>query len=498
MLRFESSCLKTHGKLLSAVKDEWVGTPDFTLVDAAKALKKGKVTVYSSYPIENGVFVTPSKMEAESYAGDGKVYSKEMNLDDVAWIDSNEGQVAVVPEVKYSSDRKKHLVDMTDVELNEQKNLWNAAIQEVEMARRAKAPGRNDISKVSSANLGKINGISSQLDGILDILNKRPMNRTEFIRMLSGSLGVRNNDARGSKYVKEPLTIGNGEDVYIRISNHSGHAINIFVNGQNGNDSFGSVIEGRPEEFDNNKRPRYIDDKRVNNFEMDYYTERFDDVDDARKIDLEKSIVEGWKHFIETGELTQMPLPDRANGSGVYKPLLKQFREENPQTAFSVRTNGMDADEARRVVTEQIKHLMSDKNIDAMQKKDLNKMLNQIRFATPENIFERVQDVQRTVRGIETRVLGSQLNDLLKLKMQDVNGKNQSIAKTVDNQTRMVTDKIRDKMYGVTTTDADQSLSMDTGIHVINAENLVHSHAERTLSKEGMSITWHALFAICL
>lgn len=97
-LRFESYCLKTHGKLLSAVKDEWVGTPDFTLVDAAKALKKGKVTVYSSYPIENGAFVTPSKMEAESYAGGGKVYSKDTNLDDVAWIDSNEGQVAMVPE----------------------------------------------------------------------------------------------------------------------------------------------------------------------------------------------------------------------------------------------------------------------------------------------------------------------------------------------------------------------------------------------------------------
>lgn len=92
----------------------------------------------------------------------------------------------------------------------------------MERFRRANAPEQGELPKVSGANLGKTNGISSQLDGILDILNKRPMYRTEFIRMLSGSLGIRNNDARGSKYVKEPLTIGNGEDVYIRISNHSG------------------------------------------------------------------------------------------------------------------------------------------------------------------------------------------------------------------------------------------------------------------------------------
>jgi len=61
------------------------------------------------------------------------------------YLDSNGSQVG---DVKYSADRKKHLVDMTDVELDEQKNLWNTAIQEVEMLRRANAPERNDIPKV--------------------------------------------------------------------------------------------------------------------------------------------------------------------------------------------------------------------------------------------------------------------------------------------------------------------------------------------------------------
>lgn len=35
-------------------------------------------------------------METKSYAGDGKVYSQEVNLTDVAWIDPTQGQYAQV------------------------------------------------------------------------------------------------------------------------------------------------------------------------------------------------------------------------------------------------------------------------------------------------------------------------------------------------------------------------------------------------------------------
>ena len=68
--------------------------PDFTWEDAQKAASQGWVTVYSSYPIKQGTFVSPSKMIAESYAGNGKVYSKKAKLDNVAWIDTSEGQYA--------------------------------------------------------------------------------------------------------------------------------------------------------------------------------------------------------------------------------------------------------------------------------------------------------------------------------------------------------------------------------------------------------------------
>ncbi len=70
--------------------------PDYDANIAREALKTGQITVYSSYPIEKGTFVTPSKMEAESYSGTGKVYSKKVNLTDVAWIDPTQGQYAKI------------------------------------------------------------------------------------------------------------------------------------------------------------------------------------------------------------------------------------------------------------------------------------------------------------------------------------------------------------------------------------------------------------------
>lgn len=70
--------------------------PDFTRADGEKALKTGKITVYSSKDIKNGNFVSTSRMMAEDYAGGGKIFSKTVNINDVAWINSGEGQFAKI------------------------------------------------------------------------------------------------------------------------------------------------------------------------------------------------------------------------------------------------------------------------------------------------------------------------------------------------------------------------------------------------------------------
>lgn len=78
--------------------------PDLTRADIKSAIEKGKIKVYSSYPIKNGVFVSPSRMEAESYSGNGKIYQKTVDINDVAWIDPTQGQYAKV-DVKFATSR---------------------------------------------------------------------------------------------------------------------------------------------------------------------------------------------------------------------------------------------------------------------------------------------------------------------------------------------------------------------------------------------------------
>lgn len=71
---------------------------DFSRADGQRALESGKITIYSSYPIKQGVFVSTSKVQSEQYAGGkgNKVYSKTVPLGDVAWISGDEGQFAKI------------------------------------------------------------------------------------------------------------------------------------------------------------------------------------------------------------------------------------------------------------------------------------------------------------------------------------------------------------------------------------------------------------------
>lgn len=143
--------------------------PDLSRQDIENAIDSGKITVYSSYPIKQGVFVSPSKMEAESYSSNGKVYSKEVNINDVAWIDPTQGQYAKVYNIlptKYSQNTKE----------------WNEYLKEnfpssgtkTKMSE-IKAPIRKDIKK------NEINKETSikNTEELAQILKERPITLQE-------------------------------------------------------------------------------------------------------------------------------------------------------------------------------------------------------------------------------------------------------------------------------------------------------------------------------
>ena len=118
-----------------AMKDEesfsW---GDFSLEDAEKALKEGKITIYSSYPIEQGIFVSTSKIQAQEYAGGkgAKVYEKVVPLNEVAWINGDEGQYAKVTDTKYSIGKEEVDKALKEFRDYKDKNGFNDKAKELQ------------------------------------------------------------------------------------------------------------------------------------------------------------------------------------------------------------------------------------------------------------------------------------------------------------------------------------------------------------------------------
>lgn len=97
--------IKTFDEVID--DDESFVWGDFSKEDAKRALENGYITIYSSQPIKNGVFVSTSKNQASDYAGSGKIYQKQVSLQEVAWINGDEGQYAKLPDTKYSQSNNE-------------------------------------------------------------------------------------------------------------------------------------------------------------------------------------------------------------------------------------------------------------------------------------------------------------------------------------------------------------------------------------------------------
>ena len=116
--------------------DESFAWGDYTKEDAIRDLNKGSVMVYSSKPIVNGNFVSTSYQQAYEYAGHdkSKVYSKEVPINEVAWINGDEGQYAKVNSIMpsqtndsfpYNEETYKKYSNMKEMLNTESENMIN-------------------------------------------------------------------------------------------------------------------------------------------------------------------------------------------------------------------------------------------------------------------------------------------------------------------------------------------------------------------------------------
>ena len=158
--------IKTFNEAIN--DDESFTWGDFSKEDAQQALKQGKVTVYSSHPIEQGAFVSTSKIQAQEYAGgnESKVYSKEVPLDDVAWINGDEGQYAKLPNSKTDKLVNSNNQKTSENEKNNSNiNTDNRTSGETQL--------KNDIDNFSKQVDSVINGTFPKKD-MLTVLSQTP------------------------------------------------------------------------------------------------------------------------------------------------------------------------------------------------------------------------------------------------------------------------------------------------------------------------------------
>lgn len=257
--------------------------PDLTKQDINTAIETGKITVYSSYPIEQGTFISPSRMEAESYSENGKVYSKEVNIKDIAWIDPTQGQYAKVDDTKYSTQSnnawQEHLdknyknnnkgTMLQDVKLPTKQNIQEQQnIQDTQdYYNEAEYPVSKESTLKNAINdalinknpkgailLGKVKGnIATKIKNILGIdVNNRvhSLSKTDIRHMMAqhGNQQIENSKGQiaitREDILKIPDIINNPDDIIKGTDNKNGKTVRYI---KNYGDNISFVVEVVPE-----------------------------------------------------------------------------------------------------------------------------------------------------------------------------------------------------------------------------------------------------------
>jgi len=123
---------------------------DYSKEDAQRDLEKGTVTVYSSKPIEQGAFVSTSQNQARDYAGGNKIYSQEVPIEDVAWINGDEGQYAKVENNNIPAEMEKEPVIVAENEkkVQEAKTKENAPKKKQDVDMQENVEQDKEVSKI--------------------------------------------------------------------------------------------------------------------------------------------------------------------------------------------------------------------------------------------------------------------------------------------------------------------------------------------------------------
>ncbi len=146
----------------------------------------------------------------------------------------------------------------------------------------------------------KVRKVSDKLKSLSANLPDKGLGNNEIIFGLSSALGIEDASSGKSNYTK--LNVASDIPTEIRISNHSGNTAYMGVADNN----VGIVIKTSSQRFRADSATDYV--------EFMYYG------DNVRgNAALQRAIVDGLRHYVETGSFGKMPEADRLNTSGAYR-----------------------------------------------------------------------------------------------------------------------------------------------------------------------------------
>jgi len=207
-----------------AIKDpESFVYPDFNKETAEKATKDGKITIYSSKPLDKELaqFVSPSKMNATDYAGGNTVYSKNVNIDDVAWINVDEGQLVgkTKPQLTDIWNKANKITPETNL-IKEAKKYKTADEFTNSLFKEGSTPSRNSSKLIELTKNGK--KVKSQtltlLRGTSNISKENPKGGLWFTENVSEAKTYGDNIYVAKVKLGKTRTFDDVEDAYFSLT----------------------------------------------------------------------------------------------------------------------------------------------------------------------------------------------------------------------------------------------------------------------------------------
>ena len=163
------------------------------------------------------------------------------------------------------------------------------------------SPSKSDVAKVQQ--------ICESLKNLSEKIPEKGLGKSEIVYEIASALDFQNASSSNSNY--KVVTVAGMLPTTFRISNHSARVHNLGKTSNN----VGIVIKTSRHQFTHKADIDYV--------EFLYYGDRIEN-----NAAIQRAIVDGLRHYIETGSFDRMPEADRLNTSGVYRDAIDGIQDK--------------------------------------------------------------------------------------------------------------------------------------------------------------------------